>query len=414
MYRVSTFVRHFARALLAGMALATLWVNLSPDSYYDAIEWRLFDLPFPEGWTALPSSVTPLSLVTGGLMALVLALLGKEFWEALALETGALRRDPALGRPALLPLAAVLGGTAGAVMVWLLMSAALPVPQESWPGAGWPVPIGADVVLAYAAGRLVFGPGHPALHLLLLITIAFDVLGLLVAGLADPAAGLAPAWLALPLVATVAVWTYAGRHARPEASERLKRRAARLWPYGLAGLVCWAGVALSGLPGALGLLPLVPVIPHGSRTFGLFAEAEAHLHDPLNRLAQALVLPVTVTLFLFGLTHGGLDFAAAAPTSLTTLAAFLIGKPLGLLAGLFAVLALGAARLPAGITRADLGRLAVLSAMGFTVPALAISGSLPGGAMTEAARLGLAATLLPGAALALWSWLGRRRGRTEL
>ena len=76
------------------------------DSYYDAIEFRLADLPFPDGWTALPSSVTPLSVVTGGLMALVLALLGKEFWEALALENGSLRRDPVLGRPALLPVAA--------------------------------------------------------------------------------------------------------------------------------------------------------------------------------------------------------------------------------------------------------------------------------------------------------------------
>jgi NhaA family Na+:H+ antiporter len=414
MYRVSAFVRYFARALLAGIALATLLVNTAPALYYDAIEWRLFDLPFPEGWTALPTPVTPLSLVSGGLMALVLALLGKEFWEALALETGVLRRDPKLGRPALLPLAAVLGGAGGAVLVWLLMSAALPIPLESWPGAGWPVPIGADVVLAYAAGRLTFGPGHPALHLLLLITVAFDVLGLLVAGLTDPAAGLMPAWLALPLAATLAVWTYAGRHAHPGASERLKRRAAQLWPYALAGLISWAGVALSGLPGALGLLPLIPVIPHASRTFGLFAEAEAHLHDPLNRLAQIAVGPVTVTLFLFGLTHGGLDFQAAAPTSLTTLAAFLIGKPMGLLAGLFAVLALGAARLPGAISRADLGRLAVLSAMGFTIPALAMGTSLPGGAMTEAARLGLAATLLPGAALALWCWARRRAtpGRT--
>ena len=403
MYRVSSYVRHFARALLAGIALATLWVNLSPGSYYDAIEFRLLDLPFPDDWTALPSSVTLLSVVTGGLMALVLALLGKEFWEALALESGTLRRDPVLGRPALIPLAAVLGGALGAVLIWLLGAAALPMPQESWPGAGWQVPIGADVVLAYVAGRFTYGPGHPALHLLLLIAVAFDVLGLLIAGLTDPSAGLMPRWLLLPLAAVLAVWTYAGRHAHPAACERL-----RLWPYALAGVLSWAGTAFSGLPGALGLLPLIPVIPHASRTFGLFAEAEAHLHDPLNRLAQAAVLPATVTLFLFGLTHGGLDFAAQGSSTLITMAAFLIGKPLGLLAGIFAVLALGAARLPAQIRRTDLGKLAILSAMGFTVPALAMTSALPGGAMTEAARLGLAATLLPGAALALWSWARRK------
>ncbi len=36
MYRVSPFVRHFAAApWLPASALATLWVNLAPASYYD-------------------------------------------------------------------------------------------------------------------------------------------------------------------------------------------------------------------------------------------------------------------------------------------------------------------------------------------------------------------------------------------
>lgn len=401
MYRVSPVVRLHGPALLAGIGFATLAVNLSPDRYYDWIEWRLADLPFPEGWTALPDSVTPLSLISGGLMALVLAFIGKEFWEALVLESGALRPGEGGGRPALLPLAGVLGGTLGAVVVWLVLSAYFPRPDEAWPGAGWPVPIGSDVMLAYAAGRVAFGSRHPALHLLLLVTIAFDVLGLLVAGLAFPAEGLKPAWLILSLAAVVAVWLIAARHADPAAPEVLKRRATRLLPYVLGGAVCWAGVALSGLPGALGLLPMVPLVPHADRTFGLFAEAEAHLHDPLNRLAKALALPVAGILFLFGLTRGGLDLGAASPVTVTAIASFLIGKPIGLLAGMLMALASGRVRLPAGMFRADLFRLAVLAAMGFTVPALSIDASLPGGAMAEAARLGLAFTLLPGLLVAV-------------
>jgi Na+:H+ antiporter, NhaA family len=414
MYRVSPFVRHFARALIAGIALATAWVNLSPDSYYDAIEYRIADLPFPAGLTALPDSVTPLSLISGGLMALVMAFLVKEFWEAVALERGALRRQGAAGRPALLPLAAVLGGTLGAVGIWLVLSQTLPQPLESWPGAGWPVPIGADVVLAYAAGRLGFGEGHPALHLLLMITIAFDVLGLILTGLAFPSEGLKPDWLLLSAGSILLVWALAARHARADAPERLKRRAAHLWPYALAGLGSWLGVAFSGLPGALGLIPLVPLIPHAERTFGLFAEAEAHLHDPLNRLAQALVWPVTTTLFLFGLTRGGIDFGAFAPTTLTTLGALLIGKPLGLIAGIFLVLATGQASLPPRMSRGDIFRIAALASIGFTIPALSIDASLPGGEMAEAARMGLAISLVPaGFSAALSAGLGRlwRRGR---
>ena len=41
MYKVSSFVRRFAKALVAGAVLATVWVNLDPASYYDAIEYRL-------------------------------------------------------------------------------------------------------------------------------------------------------------------------------------------------------------------------------------------------------------------------------------------------------------------------------------------------------------------------------------
>lgn len=407
MYRVSPFVRHYARALLAGVGLATAWVNLSPGGYYDAIEFRLIDLPFAPGLTALPASVTPMSAVSGGLMALTLALLAKEFWEALVLEHGALRSTEPGPRPALLPLMGVLGGSLGAVLIWLLFSALLPRPMESWPGAGWPVPIGSDVVLAYALGRLVFGPGHAALHLLLLVTIAFDVLGLVVAGLAFPTEGLKPGWLFLSALSVAAVWFFSARHASPVAPERLKRRAARLWPYALAGLGSWAGIALSGLPGALGLLPLIPVIPHSDRTFGLFAEAEAHLHDPLNRLAQAAAWPVLVTLFLFGLTRGGLDLGALTTVTTTTVAAFWLGKPLGLLAGFSLALALGGSRLSRGIARGDLVRVAILASLGFTVPVLSLDASLPGGAMAEAARLGLALTLIPAATLALLARLMR-------
>jgi NhaA family Na+:H+ antiporter len=58
--------------------------------------------------------------------------------------------------------------------------------------------------------------------------------------------------------------------------------------------------------------------------------------------------------------------------------------------------------------RADLFRLALIAAMGFTVPALSIDASLPVGAMAEAARLGLAFTLLPGLLVAVLTGRERR------
>jgi len=403
MYRVSPFVRHFGLALLSGAGLATLWVNADPASYYDAIEFRLADVPLPLWLAPRGLNLTPMTLVSDGLMALFTAFVAKELWEALVLERGALSSGRARA-----PLGAVIGGSIGAVLVWLLVSALTETAAEATPGAGWQVPIGSDVVLGYLVARRAFGAGHPALHLLLLMAIGFDITGLVVLGLSDPDISLRLVWLALPAAAAAGVWALYGRPPAPGATERDRRRGLHLWPYVLAGLLSFAGVAASGLPPALGLLPVIPAIPHADRSFGLFAEAEEYLHDPLNRLAHLMVKPLAVVLFLFGLTRGGIDLAAFAPTTLSVLAALWIGKPLGLMLGLIGAMAFLGARLPQGIGTRDLLLIAVILAMGFTVPVVALDPALPGGAMTEAARLGLALSLLAGPlALVLARWLRR-------
>lgn len=396
MYRVSPFVRRFAWALLGGAGLATAWVNLSPGSYYDAIEYRLLDLQKPAWIAGETLVITPITVVSDLLMAFFMFFVGKELWEALILRRGALS-----GRRALLPTGAVLGAAFGAVLVWLGHSA-LFMTQEWVPyGAGWPLPIGSEIVLGYVAGRMVFGAGHPALHLLLLISIATNILGLLVLGLAFPPADLQLLWLLLPLAAAIGANRLFGRAVAPSASERERRRGMAIWPYLLAGALCWFGVVAAGLPGALGLLPIIPAIPHADRAFGLFAEAEEFLHDPLNRMAHLLVKPLSVVLFLFGLVQGGVDLGAFAPTTLTVLAALWLGKPAGLVLGALTAARLFRVPMPAGIRIRDLVLVAVISGIGFTAPVLAIDSALPGGAMAEAARLGLALSLLawPGAIL---------------
>lgn len=402
MYRVSTFIRHFAHALLLGALIATIWVNLSPASYYDVMERRLFPLPLPAGLISDHVVVTLITLTSDALMALFFFLLGKELWEANMLERGALH-----GRRGGLPFLATLGAIGGAVLVWLIVSMLIETAEEATFGTGWAVPIGGDAVLSYVVGRHVFGKGSPALHLLLLIAIGADLAGLLVLGLARPELGLAwpeaplrLLWLALPVAAVAAVWLGSGRHARA-STERARQEALHLWPYILGGVLCWIGITAAGLPGALGLLPMIPIIPHAQRAFGLFAEAEELLHDPLNRLAHLAVKPLVAVLFLFGLTHGGVDLLGFAPTTLTVLAAFWIGKPLGLLAGVALAQRLTGLPLPAGINWAELVRLALLLGLGFTVPLVALETALPGGAMTEAARMGLALTLLMGPVLLL-------------
>ena len=405
MYRVSRFVGQFALALLCGVTLATAWVNLAPAAYYDAIEFRLFDLTLPD-WTGMTSlALTPMSLVSDGLMPLFLFFIGKELWEAVVLARGALA-----GRAkAAMPLGAVLGGLVGASAGWLIFSAQFVRVDEAGFATGWTVPIGSDVILCYVMGRAVFGRNHPALHLLLLITIAFDILGLLLTGLANPQATIRPMWLILPSVALAVTWAGFGRLAHPRATERQHQRARMLWPYTVAGLLCWTGVALSGLPATLGLLPLIPIIPHAERSFGLFAEAEEYLHDPLNQLAHIIGRLLPFILFLFGLTRGGIDFQALAPTTGSVLAALWLGKPLGILAGSLIAGAIAGRALPPGIMLSDLVLIAIIAGSGFTLPVLAADIALPGGELAEAARLGLALSLAAGPAALLVSRLTSRQ-----
>lgn len=405
MYRVSPFVSTFATALLGGALSATVWVNLAPASYYDAIEFRLLDIDLPHGLAALPVSLTPFLLVSHVLMPLFLAFIGKELWEALVLERGALRAGQSL-----LPLGLSLGGLAGAALMWLGVGTLIETAEESSFGTGWTVPLASDVTLAYLIGRRAFGPGHPALHLLLLLTIAADIAALVIVGLTQPDVTPRLFWLALPLAASVGVWALYGRRPPPDAGERRRRATLLLWPYALAGLMSWIGVAASGLPPALGLLPVIPAIAHADRTFGLFAEAEAYLRDPLNRLAQGLVRPMTGVLFAFGLTRGGVDLHAFAPTTVTLLASVWIGRPLGMLIGGVGLAFALRLRLPDGVGLRDLIIIAVIMAMGFTVPILTLDLALPGGAMQEAARLGLAISLLAGPAAIL---LARRLRPTD-
>ncbi len=405
MYRVSNHLSTFAVALIAGMVLASLWVNLAPDLYYDVIEYRLWTPDLP-AWTHLAAPVLTLRQVTSeALMALFIAFIAKELWEALVMERGALAGPSQRA----MPLGAVIGGVVGSLLVWLATAQSDPAGDVSR-FAGWPLPVGSDVVLCYVFGVRVFGKGHPALHLLMLIAIAFDLLGLMALALNFPTRGLALSWLALSGSALLWVWVFFARHARPGATELQHRRAATLWPYILAGLICWAGVVLSGLPGALGLIPLIPLIPHAERGFGLFAEAEAFLHDPLSRLAHLLVAPLPVILFLFGLTRGAVDLSALGPMTLRVLATLWLGKPLGLLIGAAVALWVRGGSLPERLRLTDLLLIAVLSGIGLTVPLLALDSALPGGLPADQARAGLALSLVFGG---LASGLGRLFGSRQ-
>lgn len=390
---VSSVLSRSALALLTGIALATLAVNLFPQGYYDLTEWRLADAGLPG---RAPQAITPTLIVSDVLMAAFVFLLGKELWEALTRERGGFA-----GRAALAPGLMVAGGLALPAALWPVLSALTGANVAS----GWPVPLGTDAALAYLIGRRLFGAGHPSLQLLLFVCAASELAALVIGGLAAPRGdGLRLLWLGLPLAAAGSGWLLLTRRAAdPLASERARARALAPWPWVVPGVLCWLGIAASGLPPALGLLPLLPAMPRAAHSFGLFAVAEAFLTDPANRAARVLRAALPAILLLFGLTHGAVDFSAAGSTTAVTVLALCLGKPVGLLVGgLAAAIVFGRALAP----WRDLRLIAALGALSFTAPALTLSTTLPAGAEAEAARLGLGLCLA--AAGAAWLVLARR------
>ena len=404
---VSPDLRRYAVALLLGISAATVAVTVAPGPYYDLIEWPPSDAALSHIFAPV---LSPATLVSGLLMPFFFLLVGKELWEALLHERSFLH-----GRQAALPLLLSFGAMAGAALAWWGLSALLQTAEEAADTHGWVVPFGSDIVLTYLFGSLIFGRGHPALQLLLFLTVLDDLVGLLLGGIMAPLSpGLTEGtlrllWLILPLGAAFGGYFALTRPAKARtATEVTHQRATQIWPWLVLGAVSWLGVAASGLPPALGLVPLLPAMPHADRGFGLFAEAEGFLSDPLNRLAHHLPIPMIAVLFALGLTHGGLDLAAIVePTSWILLGSYWIGKPLGILAALGLAGALGLA-LPRGLVRRDVAMIAGLMGIGFSVPVVLLAAALPGGAMQEGARLGLGLSVLAGPLIVV---ISRRRGQ---
>jgi len=392
MYRVWNYVTTYSLLLIGGALVALIWANTHPDSYHDLVHRVLIDnfligtLEHEGGGTT--RTLTLHFLVNDVLMAFFFAIAAKEVWEAVILESGSLR-----GSKAVTPLIATAGGMLGPVAVYLALAAVLGILGDVH--RGWAIPTATDIAFSYLVGRMVFGAGHPAVRFLLLLAIADDAGGLIILAIFYPTGDLAPQWLLLSLGAAVGVFAIfnwlprrldRGDQLRPNST--WVRKKLSFWPYLLAGCLSWFGFQEAGIHPALGLLPIVPTIPHADRAFGIFAEAEEHLTDLLNWMEHRLKYPVEFVLFFFGLLNAGVEFSAIGAPTWLVLLGLVVGKPLGIaLFGWFAANILGLG-LPEGMRNTDLVVVGCVAAIGFTVALFVASVAFPAGAVQDAAKMG--------------------------
>ena len=395
MYRIWDFIAGYSILLILGAIGALFWANMDIASYHQFIETPLLVNQWVgELQTGATGEVTRVLsvgfLINDILMALFFAIAAKEVWEAVALKSGSLR-----GKKALTPLIATAGGMTGPVVVFLGLA------YFVWPSTfndvahGWAIPTATDIAFSYLVGRLVFGAGHPAVRFLLLLAIADDAGGLAILAIFYPSGELAPVWLLLSLAVALAVFFLfnwlpvrldRGSPLRPAST--WVRRHLSVWPYAIAGGLSWYGFQRAGIHPALGLLPIVPTIPHADRAFGVFAEAEQHLRDLLNEMEHALQVPVEIVLFFFGLANAGVALSSVSEPTALVMLGLLLGKPLGILSfGWVAarILRLG---LPAGMRTADLVVVGCVAAIGFTVALFVASVAFESGPVQDAAKMG--------------------------
>jgi len=374
MYRVWGFVANYSILLISGAVIALIWANIDPHSYHAVVDFKIAD-DFFIGHAHMDAdghvhrTLTLHYLVNDLLMAFFFAIAAKEVWEAIILKNGSLR-----GKKAATPLVATAGGMFGPIAVYLGLAALLGSDTYSAVANGWAVPTATDIAFAYLVGRLVFGAGHPAVRFLLLLAIADDAAGLVILAIFYPSGELATEWLLLSVGAALAVFFFANwLPRRMDRGNELRRTSTWVrknlgfWPFLIAAALSWYAFMRAGIHPALGLLPIVPTIPHADRAFGIFSDAEKHLKDLLNDIEHKLKVPVEIVLFFFGLLNAGVEFNAIGSPTWLVLGGLLIGKPVGVL--LFGAIAAHGLKLglPEGMRTIDLFVIGCVSAIGFTV-----------------------------------------------
>jgi NhaA family Na+:H+ antiporter len=110
----------------------------------------------------------------------------------------------------------------------------------------------------------------------------------------------------------------------------------------------------------------MPFLPHAARDPGFFVDARPNARDALSQFDLVWRYPVQVVLFFFGLVNAGVPLHALEPGTWGLPIAVIVGKPIGVLLGAGAALAVGL-HLPHKVGWRELLVVSFTAAIGFNI-----------------------------------------------
>jgi NhaA family Na+:H+ antiporter len=339
-FGLNTFIEHEATGglllVLAAIA-AMLLVNTGISGGYFAF----LELHVRIGIGPLTLDKSLHHFINDGLMAIFFFLVGLE------IKRECLEGNLASLSQILLPGVAAVGGVVAPALIYLLFTKG-----NSEAISGWAVPSATDIAFALGALALAGNRVPLALKVFLLALATMDDLAAIVI-------------IALFYAGGLSLLSLAGATACLLVLLAMNRLGyARIGPYLLVGLVLWSFVLNSGVHATLAGVALGLVIPL-NRPDGSSPIHE--LEEWLHPYVKFLILP------LFAFANAGLPLSGMSIENLGRdiplgiIAGLVIGKPLGILLAVGALVAPGLAMLPQDTTWRHMFGVGCLAGIGFTM-----------------------------------------------
>jgi NhaA family Na+:H+ antiporter len=156
-----------------------------------------------------------------------------------------------------------------------------------------------------------------------------------------------------------------------------RRGVTNFWWYlAIPGVISWVSFYQAGIHAALGLVPIIPTLPHAKSDRGLFAETGEET-DTLNQFEHWWKEPVELFLGLFALVNAGVVMSSVGAGTWLVIAGLFVGKPLGILAFSYIAVRLFRLGLPGGMTLKHVAVVGCIASLGFTVALFVSTAAFP-------------------------------------